>query len=339
MTSVSVVILATRPRLLARCLESLSRALPGDAECLVVLNGSEECAAAAAPFGGRVPGLRLLRAAPRSLGGSRNAAVAEARGAWVCFLDDDVTVPRDYFAVLAQKARLFPEAAAIGGPNLTPEGSGIFERCCGWLLGSPLCAGPAARRNSGFDADAWTDESGLILCNLAVRRAALGEDPFDPELVRNEENLLLARLALSGARALHAPSLYVRHARRPTLYGFLRQCFLSGRGRLQMTLKLPSSLRPYHLAPLLPTLGLAASALAPSSVAPLAGLYLGLAAANAAWIAWRRREGAAGFAWTFFLYPCAHLAYGAGLLCGAAWAALRWAVPERRAFEEAAHAG
>ncbi|MFA6028460.1 MAG: glycosyltransferase [Elusimicrobiota bacterium] len=321
-SSLSVIILASRPRSLSRCLESLVEArLPQDFECLLLLNGNEEaCAAAATPYLGRLRGLKVLSGAPRSLGDARNAAVARAQGGWLCFLDDDVTVPQDYFSVLGEKILRYPEAAVIGGPNLTPPQSPPFERCVGRLLSSRLCAGPMSRRFGGFPADTWTDESGLILCNLAIRREALAGErpPFDPELVRNEENLLLERLARVGRRALHAPELYVHHERRSTVGAFCRQCFLSGQGRAQMSLKLPSSLRLLHLAPLLPLLGLFGLCARPFLFFPLAAVYVFSAAVNAAALSLRRFEGGQGLAWLFLLHPLAHLSYAAGLFAGLA---------------------
>jgi hypothetical protein len=169
-------------------------------------------------------------------------------------------------------------------------------------------------RYAGFAADSWTDDSGLILCNLAIRRDALAgaAPPFDPELIRNEENLLLAHLARGGLRALHAPEFYVHHERRAALAAFVRQCFLSGQGRAQMSVKLPSSLRPYHLAPLLPFFGLFGLCILPALFLPLAAAYACAALINAAWSAERWTDAA----WLSLLYPLAHLSYATGLLAG-----------------------
>ncbi len=316
---ISVVILASRPTSLGLCLKSLAEAqAPAEFECLVVLNGNdEECAATVARYMGKIQGLTTLSGAPRSLGGARNAAVAQARGAWLCFLDDDVTVPQNYFSVLHEKSLRYPEASVIGGPNLTPPHSALFERCVGLLLGSRLCAGPMSRRYAGFSADTWTDDSGLILCNLAVRREALDDaPPFDPELVRNEENLLLERLARGGRRALHCPELFVHHERRATVGGFCRQCFLSGQGRANMSIKLPASLRLLHLAPLLPLIGLFGLYARPLVFFPLGALYLASSAVNAVVLSSRRFEDRQGLGWLFLLHPLAHLSYAAGLLTG-----------------------
>jgi hypothetical protein len=328
-------------------LESLVQAAPRRGfECLLVLNGRDaECGAVAAAFSGRLPGLRILPGPlPRSLGGARNAALHEARGEWLCFLDDDAFAPPGYFLALSRAIERHPDAAAIGGPNLTPPGSPLFERCCGHLLGSRACAGPMSRRYREDGAEAWTDDRALILCNLAMRRRALLDDglSFDETLARNEENLLLEQLLARGRRALFVPDLFVHHERRPTPAAFAVQCFLSGRGRAEMTFKRPSSLRALHAAPALLLAGAAGLILKPAWFVLPAAAYAIAAALNAAALAIRRREGPRALAPLFFLMPAAHLSYAAGLIAGTATGLLR---PRARrpapaeAREAAAHAG
>ncbi|OGS40561.1 MAG: hypothetical protein A2506_12945 [Elusimicrobia bacterium RIFOXYD12_FULL_66_9] len=320
MIEVSVIILASRPGSLRRCLRSLERASPPKpAEVLLVLNGrNEECAAVAAEFSARLSGLSVLRDAPRSLGGARNHALARAHGSWLCFLDDDVTVPPEYFSILEEKLRIHPEAAALGGPNLTPPSSRLFERCIGHILSSPLAAGRWRRRCTGYADDTWTDDDSLILCNLCLSaQALLTEDlRFDEELVRNEENLILQQLFRTGRRAMHAPALFVYHERRSTLRAFARQCFLSGKGRAEMTVKLPGTLALPHLLVLGPAACVVGALFFPSLFLPWAAAYAALAVLHALWLGRRHREGPAAVWWLVWLMPAAHLSYAAGLLTG-----------------------
>lgn len=326
-STISVIIPASRPAALARCLESLARCRgPGPAEIILVLNDASArhpgsgCARVAAGFAQRLPGLKLLEGGPFLPGAARNLALESARGDWLCFLDDDVTVPPLYFGVLAEKLRSHPQASVLGGPNLTPPGSPLFARCVGHLLGSWLGAGSLATRCSGYPADSWTDDRGLILCNLCVRRQALASEGlrFDEDLLRNEENLLLARLFARGHRALHSPELYVHHERRAGLASFCRQSLLSGRGRAGMTLKLPGSLRPLHLLPVLLGVCVLGGPFLPRSLGLAAAAYAAAALANALSLTLRRGEPARAALWLWLLHPAAHLSYAAGLLAGLA---------------------
>ncbi|MFA6316154.1 MAG: glycosyltransferase [Elusimicrobiota bacterium] len=318
----SAIVLCSRPESLARFLESLARQEGlKPAEVLLVLNGlRQECADVSASFTARLPGLRILAGGGLSLGEGRNAAAAKAMGRWLCFFDDDVVLPEGWFARLGDSLDLHPEASALGGPDRTPPGSTLFQRCVGLVLESPLGSGPIRRHGAGFPEPTWTDDRGLILCGLVLDREALDDEglAFDPELVRNEENLLLSRLRASGRRCLHDPGLFVFHERRPTARGFCRQCFLSGRGRLQMTLKAPASLKPFHLAPLLPLGAVLGACVLPSFFLPLLACYSLACAANGLLILVRHRnEPWTALPWLSGLPPAAHLCYAAGLLAGA----------------------
>ncbi len=319
--SVTVIIPASRPERLSRCLESLCRCLgPGPGEVLVVLNdGGDACGSAARRFAGRLPGLKILPGARVSPGAARNRALAAARGEWLCFLDDDVAVPAHYFRVLAEKIARHPAASVIGGPNLTPPGRPLFERCVGHLLGSWLGAGGTGRRFRGYARDSWCDERGLILCNLCVRRGALAAAGlrFDESLPRNEENLLLEKLARRGHAALHSPTVYVYHDRRSTLLSFARQCYLSGWGRAGMSRRMPSSLRPIYLLPGALALGVLAAPFHPAALGALA-VYGAAALGNALWLTVERKETLGAVLWLWVLHPVTHLSYAGGFVRGLA---------------------
>ena len=123
--------------------------------------------------------------------------------------------------------------------------------------------------------------------------------------------------ALRGLKALHAPDLFVFHERRSTLRGFARQCFLSGRGRIEMTVKAPHSFKPVFLLPPLLLAGVALAPLLPGLLYFPVLAYAALAAVNGGALALRCGEGAAGWLWMTLLFPSAHLSYGVG-----AWAGL-----------------
>lgn len=316
--SVSVVILGTRRRELERCLEALRATRPPrPVEVFVVLNGGSELSLGdLMPWRESLP-LEVIAMPAAPLGRARNAAVRLARGEVLVFLDDDARVPEGFFEALAAKLAQYPAAAVLGGPNLTPPGSGRFQRWVGSVLSSRMGAGPMRRRYAGFARDTWTDDSGLMLCNLAVRRDVLKAEglAFPETLDRNEENALLDSLRRRGRLALHAPDLAVLHERRGGPASFLRQCALSGLGRGQMTRGAPRSLGWPHAAPL-GLAALAALALARSPVG--AALLLAAYAASAAAEGWRSGGGLLDRAAVGALIPAAHGAYAAGFAAGLA---------------------
>ncbi len=92
--------------------------------------------------------------------------------------------------------------------------------------------------------DKLVDDKSLILCNLAIRRRLFDKEKilFNEEIVCNEENLLLCQLKSKGYKMLYSLKLVVYHHRRRNLWEFCRQYFTYGKGRMQQTYCLPSSL-------------------------------------------------------------------------------------------------
>lgn len=179
-------------------------------------------------------------------GAARNALIERARGELLLFLDDDVTASPTLLARTAELARLHPDVAVFGGPNLTPPASTRFQRVQGAVLSSIVASGPIRRRYGRHPATV-ADERWFTLCNLAVRRSAML--PFAVDLVCAEENAVLAAMSRSGSRMLYDPGLVAYHERRSTWRSFAAQMLKYGRGRGQLLARDPRTLRPAYLAP------------------------------------------------------------------------------------------
>ncbi len=166
----------------------------------------------------------------------RNSAAEQARGDVLYFLDDDSQV--DPNCLKTCSALLGDETVAVvGGPSLTPGSDTRLQRLFGVALASIFGAGGSRNRYRAVGDTRTTNDSELILCNLAIRRATyLNEGGLDERLYPNEENELLDRIQKSGHKLLHAPRMAVLRSQRTTLRLFVRQMFSYGRGRGQQTL-------------------------------------------------------------------------------------------------------
>lgn len=233
-----------RSKLLERCLASLQEQEGAPTwELVVVADGDPAVLdVTAAAF----PDATMLSVDKRNPGAARNAAIAEATGDFLLFLDDDVTAEPDLLATLARLVAEHPGVDVFGGPNLTPDGSSTFEVVQGAVLGSIVASGPVRRRYGRHPATT-ADERYFILCNLAIRRTAMLE--FATELVCAEENQVLHQLRLLGHEMRYDPSLAVDHARRSDYRGFSAQLRKYGRGRGQVTVRHPSAGRLAYLLP------------------------------------------------------------------------------------------
>lgn len=313
-----LVLTCRRDEQLLACLDALAAGgPPSDAEVVVGLNdeppGNERTAALVRA---RHPRARLLALERCPRGEARNRLAAAAEGELLYFLDDDTIPPPGFAARAAEAFARWPGASALGGPNLGPPGAAAFPRAVDFLLRSPLGAGPMAIRHRAGGpegpAPAWV----FTLSNFGARRAAFEEGHrFPARAASAEETLFLHELLDRGGLAVHVPSLFVHHRRRPSLGAFLRQTFSCGLGRAQITRAAPRSLHPAVLAPVLSCLA-APVLLArwPAALAAAAGLYFAACAAEALRMALGERDAAALLLAP--LFPLAHAAYAAGVLAG-----------------------
>ncbi len=317
--TISVIIITYR-RLseLTQCLASVIRAdLPMDAEIVVVCNGHEPAIRKLLKsFAARDPRIIIVKIKSTSPAAARNSALARATGEIIYFLDDDVTVTRDLFARALATFAAWPDAMVVGGPNLTPPNSHMFQHCVGEVFSSRFGAATVRDRFCRRGSMRPTDDSALILCNLALRRATISElrEPFKEHLVCNEENVLLGELSAGGARMLHDPDLIVYHGRRSNLREFAAQVFRYGRGRWQNTMVAPSSLSLPYIIPAIFILYLISILLVrtPIYLGPLF-VYLGLLLGASAAAALDLRKPLTFFLF-LVLFPLCHVSYGSGFL-------------------------
>jgi GT2 family glycosyltransferase len=119
------IVIATRERanLLARCLESVARSTYVNRELIVVDNGSTSVQALSLLERQRATGVRVLRdEAPFNFSALNNRAVREARGDFVCLLNNDVELltPGWLEEMLSFAAQ--PGTGAVGARLWYPDG-------------------------------------------------------------------------------------------------------------------------------------------------------------------------------------------------------------------------
>jgi succinoglycan biosynthesis protein ExoM len=191
---VSICIATYRRRFgLARLLESLSRMKVPDGVRVevIVVDNDPASDPAAAPGAEAVPyPLRWLREPRRNIAYARNLALANARGEWVAFADDDEAVDEHWLAAYWERASE-GECDGYFGP-VQPQLEAWYTP---WL---ELSFFERARFASGTRIT----NLGAHTCNAFVRRALLRDARFDPAFGRSggEDTALFRRLAARGAR-------------------------------------------------------------------------------------------------------------------------------------------
>jgi succinoglycan biosynthesis protein ExoM len=192
---VSICIASYRRRFgLARLLDSLSRVkLPEGASAEVIVVDNDAASApedapgrdAVAPLA-----LRWLREPRRNIAYARNLAVANARGSWLAFVDDDQVVDEGWLVAYWERAAR-GECDGYFGPVLPRFEAWSTE----WLEASFF-------ERARFASGTRITHLGAHTCNAFVRRSLFRDARFDPSFgcSGGEDTALFRRLASRGAR-------------------------------------------------------------------------------------------------------------------------------------------
>lgn len=317
-----VIVTHNRPQLLLQCLHSLDLSLARspffNAQVLVIVNGEDQDSLSqlqrlSPTFSLKIKWKKIPRATPAA---ARNFALDLPLEEWVLFLDDDSSLPLNYFLRAQEILEKYPQMTVMGGPDQTPEDSTFFARALGEVLKSPLATASTRFRHSSGRGHVWADEKHFILCNLWMKSSAFREHRlrFDQRLFRNEENILLFELQKFSNHFLWAPELWAYHDRKKNMKALIRPIFLSGFYRMKSFLYYPRSFNwPY----LMPTFFLIYLMALP--FLPLWPFWVGLFTYTLLLIYYSaviaRKKGLALLPLTMVLHLCINLSYGLGPIC------------------------
>jgi len=260
--------------------------------------------------------VEVLVARGQNPSAQRNAAIRQAKGEILLFLDDDSRVDESLFKVLERRFE-DETVQGVGGPNLAAKDASAWSKAKDLALTSAVGAPRVRARYAAIGETRDATEDDLILCNFAIRKEVFQrETPFDERLYPNEENELFHRLTSKGVRLVYDPSAVVYRRRAEGPWRFAKRIARYGRGRMEQTLYHASVRGLFHLVPL-GLLGLLlATVLWPSWAwwCVWCG-YAALLAAEAARCSWRSKR--------LLLFPLVaqflvslHFSYAVGMLLG-----------------------
>ena len=237
-------IICTRNRAtqLSQVLESASHLVvpPGLSwEFIVVDNGSSDNTAdVVRRYAGRLP-LRIVREETPGLSNARNRGVAEARGDYICWTDDDVRLDPNWLAAYAAAFRRHPEAAVFGGrilPTLEGPTPAWFSKAMNrWPIATILAA-----RDFGDEITPVTLKGGQepYGANYALRALEQRRYKYNPSLGVSpaqkrvgEETDVIYKILTRGGNGWWVPDSKVHHIiprGRQTLRYVYHYFFLSG---------------------------------------------------------------------------------------------------------------
>ena len=208
--SVSVVVCAyNEAHNIAPCLDSLAALDYPGLEVVVCDDGSTDDTLAIAQ---RYP-FRVLALPHAGLSVARNAGIAAATGEVIAFLDADAACHPwwPYFLALSLEE---PGVVATGGPNLPVPGAGFAERAVDRSPGGPVAVLVRDDRAEHVPG-----------CTMAFRQEALAAiGGFDPVFTSAGDDVDVCwKLLDAGGEIGYTPAAQIRHRRRSTVRGYLRQ--------------------------------------------------------------------------------------------------------------------
>jgi GT2 family glycosyltransferase len=162
---------------------------------------------------GRVRGcIRVIRQGNRGLSTARNVGLRAATGQVVAYTDSDCFADPDWLTHLVYQLQR-SGAAAVGGPNLTPE-DGWLAACVAASPGQPTYV---------LESDQVAEH--VPGCNMAFRREALEViNGFDPQYRKAGDDVDVCwRLQQAGYWITFAPGGFVWHHRRQNPRAYLKQ--------------------------------------------------------------------------------------------------------------------
>ena len=194
---------------LDECLRSLEKLEYPRYEVIVVDDGSSD---GTHEIAGKFD-CRCIRVPNGGLSNARNIGIDAAHGQIVAFIDSDASADPDwlYYMVAAMEEH---NAAAVGGPNLSPPQDNFTAQCVDQSPGNPTCV-LVDNENAEH----------IPGCNMAFRKDAFDQvGLFDAQhRAAGDDVDLCWRLLVADQRIAYHPSAVVWHHRRPTISGYLRQ--------------------------------------------------------------------------------------------------------------------
>jgi len=215
---ISVIIPAYRgSATILACLASLRQALVGWSHELIVVESSGD--GTACLIRDHVSSVRLIVAEQRlSAGQARNVAIAEARGEWLFFVDQDCVVPANWIAALLAHLRQ-ADVGGAGGSLAVANPENLSGWCTYFL--EFLHHFPQRRK-------ATVSHGFLLGSNSAWRSDVLKTFRF-PDQTLAEDVLLSHAVRRNGWQLIYDPTITIYHHNRQGWNAFFTYCRAMGR--------------------------------------------------------------------------------------------------------------
>lgn len=316
-----------RPILLKKCLTSVMKASHNlETKYFVTINGfcpSSDLVLQEFPM---VEKINLN--SPENPSAARNKIIDRIEHGWICFLDDDVEVPENYFQIGLEFSKLYPEINIFGGPDVAPLKPTTFQLSLTLAQMTFLASAHTRyRHGAGGDKDKNPyrfSKSGeeLILCNMWINSLLLQTSKirFPPSYKRNEENVMIYHLKKQGYTFGFLRHMKVFHFKKNSFQSLYQAIISSSYYRTKSFFDFPDSFHPLYLIPSIFIIYLVSLIFRYDEIyiAPL-WLYIFLSFSSSFFLVWREEKPYRFIGRVMILQVFINLSYGIGML----WALVR----------------
>ncbi len=146
----------------------------------------------------------------------RNIGAKKAKAPYLAFIDDDVTVSKDWLKNSKKILDNQPSLAGIGGPDFIPPNSPFSERITDALLSHKYFGSGVLAHSYYKKRKIIKHPSSIALCNLIIRKKIFNRIGFNEKIGYGGEDTELLYLLQKkyDVKFLYEPSIYVFHKKR-----------------------------------------------------------------------------------------------------------------------------
>lgn len=155
----------------------------------------------------------------------RNIGVKNAKTPYIAFIDDDVTVPKDWLKNSKKLLEKYPDIGGLGGPDCIPENASFSERITDSLLAHKYFGSGVLAHTYYKQRKIIKQPSSLALCNLIIRKELFDKLYFNEKIGYGGEDTEFVYLLQEkyNIKFLYDPSIYVFHKRRNFGLSYFKQ--------------------------------------------------------------------------------------------------------------------
>ena len=151
---------------------------------------------------GKIPTIMVKGRNPSE---NRNMGVKKSKTNFVAFINGHTSLSDNW----AEKVEKFflehPEIDIVGGPQLTPRDSGLFERASGYAFESAFGAAGVNARYKPSKLNLNADETMITSANLICKKEVFKKVQFDESIYPGEDPKFISDARKAGLKVAYSP--------------------------------------------------------------------------------------------------------------------------------------